>query len=554
MTQMKDGRTHLAHKAEHTVDLDTQALVAVQVCGADEGDTESLPWSLIQAALNLEEVLVDEAVRMQWAPSSLLAEVVTDKGYHSNDIAKTLKSAQIRSYLSEPDRGHRRWKKDPEAQAAVYGNRRRICGARGRALQRRRAEYTERSFAHIYETGGMRRTHLRGPSPIYKRLCIHGGAFNLGLVMRNITGLGTPRGLHRLWSALGAFGNRLKSALNRLGKGYRALRAFIYKGRLEVGCRLFRSNTRYNLQNTRFSTACYYPEPVAWAPNAIHATDIITRHVHGGEEIQNFHTIDHYTHAVHLSQYADKTSTRAGMHLLSTWANLGLPFIQQVDNENAFCGGHTHPRVIGRVVRLCLFVGIEPLFIPVHEAKRNYWIERFHSLWVSAFWSRQKFRDLAHVQAEIPTFLWWYHTRYQPPPCLQDKTPAQMRRGFQPIRLTASLRCLIPDPLPITAGRIHFIRKVDVHGNIRLLNEIWSVGSRWVGEYVWATVDTAEQILTIKYQTEAEAAWKQLKNVVSNSSKRCSGYYLLSAGNVHDVLTISLVRFSPKNCPRCRGH
>ncbi len=204
ITKMKDGRTHLAHKAEHTVDLDTQAIVAINVCGADEGDTESLPWSLIQASMNLEEIIVDEAVRKQLEPPSLIAEVVTDKGYHSNYTAKTLKAADVRSYLSEPDRGRRQWKDDPEAQAAVYGNRRRIRGARGQTLQRLRAEYTERSFAHTYETGGMRRTHLRGQANIYKRLCIHGGAFNLGLVMRKITGMGTPRGLHSLLVALGA--------------------------------------------------------------------------------------------------------------------------------------------------------------------------------------------------------------------------------------------------------------------------------------------------------------------------------------------------------------
>ncbi len=172
ITKMKDGRTHLAHKAEHTVDVDTQALVAIQVGGADAGDPESLTGSLAQADRTLQEVgQVDE--------KTALGEVVADKGYHSNQTMKTLKDAQIRSYVSEPDRGRRNWKKDAAAKVAVYANRRRIRGERGKRLQRRRAEYAERSFAHTYETGGMRRTHLRGHSNIYKRLCIHGGAFNL---------------------------------------------------------------------------------------------------------------------------------------------------------------------------------------------------------------------------------------------------------------------------------------------------------------------------------------------------------------------------------------
>jgi len=297
--------------------------------------------------------------------------------------------------------------------------------------------------------------------------------------------------------------------------GHRAIRAEL--ARLQIsplpsGMTIQRILARHGLTQPRgvAHDTAYYPELVAGIPNAIQATDIITRYVRGGEEIQNFHTLDHYTHAVHLSPSADKTSLSAALHLRATWAKLGIPLIQQFDNENAFCGGHTHPRVMGRVVRLCLFVGIQPLFIPIYEAKRNYWIESFHSLWVQAFWSRQEFRDLAHVQAEVPTFIRWYHTRYQPP-CLHGKTPAQIRRGFQPIRLTVPLRRLIPETLPITAGRIHFIRKVDLNGRIRLLNETWTVGRHWIGEYVWATVDTAAQNLTIWHKTEAEARWKQLK-------------------------------------------
>ena len=138
ITKMKDGRTHLAHKAEHAVDLDTQALVAVQVTGADEGDTASLAWTLAQSGMNLEAVSQDPEARPHLHDQPM-SEVVADKGYHSNDTTKMLRRAQIRSYLSEPDRGRRRWKNDPEAQVAVYANRRRIRGRRGRALQRLRA-------------------------------------------------------------------------------------------------------------------------------------------------------------------------------------------------------------------------------------------------------------------------------------------------------------------------------------------------------------------------------------------------------------------------------
>src|SRR6476620_905755 len=106
-----------------------------------------------------------------------------------------LAAVQIRSYIAEPDRGRRDWSEEPEAQAPVYRNRRRIRGPRGRRLMRQRGEQVERSFAHLYETGGMRRTHLRGHENILKRLLIHVGGFNLGLFMRTLFGVGTPRRL-----------------------------------------------------------------------------------------------------------------------------------------------------------------------------------------------------------------------------------------------------------------------------------------------------------------------------------------------------------------------
>jgi transposase len=124
-----------------------------------------------------------------------LEEIIADKGYHSNQTMVDLDAVSIRSYVAEPDRGRRDWSKEPEAQAPVYGNRRRIRGRRGRRLMRQRGERIERSFAHLYDTGGMRRTHLRGHTNILKRLLIHAGGFNLGLVMRHLIGFGTPRGL-----------------------------------------------------------------------------------------------------------------------------------------------------------------------------------------------------------------------------------------------------------------------------------------------------------------------------------------------------------------------
>jgi transposase len=199
VTKMKDGRTHLAHKAEHAVDLETGAIVAVTVQGADEGDTTTIVETAIAAAEQVEDAHADVNEPQP------LEEIIADKGYHSNQTMVDLDAVGIRSYVAEPDRGRRDWSKEPEAQAPVYGNRRRIRGPRGRRLMRRRGEYVERAFAHTYDTGGMRRTHLRGHTNILKRLLIHAGGFNLGLVMRHVIGLGTPRGLQgRLAAVLAA--------------------------------------------------------------------------------------------------------------------------------------------------------------------------------------------------------------------------------------------------------------------------------------------------------------------------------------------------------------
>lgn len=282
----------------------------------------------------------------------------------------------------------------------------------------------------------------------------------------------------------------------------------------------------------------YYPWPVAWEVNAIHATDIITRHVWGGEEINNFHTIDHYSHAVHVTQHADRTSATACGHLLRGWARLGLPLVQQFDNEGTFCGGHTHPHILGQVVRLCLFCGIEVFFTPLYAPKRNYHIETFHSLWEAAFWSRHQFRNLAHGRAEVPLFLRWYHTRYHPPG-LDGKTPAQMRQGLSLRPLTAALRGLIPPGrVPLSAGRIPVMRQVSSAGTIELLNETWPVGTKWIGAYIRATIDTTRQTLTLWHQVAPTASWHLIK------TRR---FWLKEA--VHDLLPAFR-----RNRARCREH
>ena len=195
IAKMKDGTTHLAHKAEHAVDMDSGALLAVALHPADQGDTKTIEATLDQAQENVEQ-----AARESEAERNLhdepLGETVADKGYHSNEVLAALEERESRTYISEPDRGRRTWKdKTTGQQQALYANRRRIKGARGKGLLRKRGELIERSFAHCYESGAMRRLHLRGRDNILKRLLIHTAAFNLGLLLRAQLGSGTPRQL-----------------------------------------------------------------------------------------------------------------------------------------------------------------------------------------------------------------------------------------------------------------------------------------------------------------------------------------------------------------------
>ena len=192
ITKMKDGRTRLAHKAEHAVDSESGAIVAVTVQEASIGDTGTIMETLAEAEGHLEKL---RRRRACGATVEKMQEVTTDRGYHSDDVLMGLEEVGLRSYISEPDRGRRRWHGDEMARRAVYANRRRYRGRRGQRLQRMRGERVERSFAHLYETGAMRRTYLRGHTNILKRLLIHAGAFNLGRLLRHRHGTGTPRGL-----------------------------------------------------------------------------------------------------------------------------------------------------------------------------------------------------------------------------------------------------------------------------------------------------------------------------------------------------------------------
>jgi transposase len=208
IAKLKDGRTRLAYKSEHVVDLETGALVGVSVHPADESDTKTIEETLEEAEENLRRVCStdlpedeDDGTDDNGSAGGTTAakrSVVADKGYNKAALLRQLKEKGYRTYIPERRQtGQRRWtdKGGRATAVAFYENRARVKRNKGKALQRKRGELLERTFAHVCETGGARRTRLRGRENVSKRYLLQASAANLGLVMRSLLGCGTPRGL-----------------------------------------------------------------------------------------------------------------------------------------------------------------------------------------------------------------------------------------------------------------------------------------------------------------------------------------------------------------------
>jgi transposase len=196
ITKMKDGTTHLAYKAEHVVDLETNAILAAEIYAGDHADSQTLEDSVNHAQTNLKEAKTGAEIQ----------DVAADKGYHATEqLTAIAEHTPYRTYIPEPELKHnRRWTDKPaEQKAAVYANRRRVRGEHGRQMQRQRSEYVERTFAHVCETGGARRTWLRGMEKVQKRYLLAAAAHNIGVLMRKLFQMGTPRGLQEYLDDLG---------------------------------------------------------------------------------------------------------------------------------------------------------------------------------------------------------------------------------------------------------------------------------------------------------------------------------------------------------------
>ena len=197
ITKLKDGRTALAYKAENAVDMETGAILAVTTHSGAAADTATVIETVIEAGIAVAELIAEKTPEGKYEVHlDGVQEVVADKGYHSNDVLVGMAELEVRSYVAEPDRGRRKWDGKEAEKAAVYGNRRRIKGDRGKRMQRQRGEKIERNFAHQFDTGGLDRLYVRGLENVHKKFVLQAAACNLALLLRSKYGSGKPRAAH----------------------------------------------------------------------------------------------------------------------------------------------------------------------------------------------------------------------------------------------------------------------------------------------------------------------------------------------------------------------
>jgi len=254
----------------------------------------------------------------------------------------------------------------------------------------------------------------------------------------------------------------------------------------------------------------YYPHPRLTKDRALHVMDWTARYLEGGEKVFAFHTVDWQTRALRQTLQADKTVASATGHVVETWRRLGVPDYLQLDNDSAFNGGGKTPRRFGAFVRLALYVGIELIFTPPAEPQRNGLVESVNGLWARTFWERNHFTSMKAVVRKSAQFTDWYAQRYFPP-ALAGVTPAQASQRVKRKRLTQTQARSLSERLPLTAGRLHFIRRVAAQGEITFLGETWRVGKRLAHQYVWVTVVTQLRRLEIYHRCSEQAAARLVK-------------------------------------------
>lgn len=288
--------------------------------------------------------------------------------------------------------------------------------------------------------------------------------------------------------------------------GTRSIRREIRRGRLLPTCqqpsratiqRILRAAHQTTL--ARSNRTSYHPHPIPTDQYIIQAMDWTARYLEGGGKVYAFHSLDLAIHDLYQTLSDNKQSATAETHALNTWEKLGFPHALLIDNDAVWRGSLKAKRYFSRFMRLALWLGLELIFIPVGEPEFNGTLERVNGLWNRQFWDLNHFESRRQVARTSPQFVEWYRTVYEPP-SLGEHTPVEMRRQVMRCRLTHAQRQAIPTTLPLTEGRIHFIRHVDEQGDIELLHETWHVDKQLAGEYVWATLALHEQRLRIYHR------------------------------------------------------
>ena len=249
--------------------------------------------------------------------------------------------------------------------------------------------------------------------------------------------------------------------------------------------RLLRQAGRTKPRSPRVEKEVIYPHLKPTAAHQLTQVDIVPHYLTGGQGIACFNSIDVVSRYPAGQQFANKRSVDAAEFVLHTWRELGLSEYLQMDNESCFNGGYKHPGVIGKVVRLALYAGVQPVFSPFYHPESNAFVERFHQDYSDFVWEKEHLEDLAAVHQRSALFFPNYRNSHHHS-ALRGQSPMEIHRAVPVRKLPFGFS--LPNPLPITTGQVHFLRAVDEKRSVLILNKVWSAGLGIPDQGVWATL------------------------------------------------------------------
>ena len=270
--------------------------------------------------------------------------------------------------------------------------------------------------------------------------------------------------------------------------------------------RLLRQAGKTKPRLPRTEKEVVYPHLKPTAAHQLTQVDIVPHYLSGGQSIACFNSIDVVSRYPAGKQYAHKRSGDALDFILHTWRELGLSEYLRMDNESCFSGGYKHPGVIGKVVRLALYVGVQPVFSPFYHPQSNAFVERFHQDYSDFVWEKEQLENLAAVRHRSALFFPNYRSSHHHS-ALDGCSPLEIHRAVPACKLPLGFS--LPNPLPITAGQIHFLRAVDDKRNVLILNKVWSAGLGVPDQGVWATLSLKPGGATLRIYDAAPDAQKR---------------------------------------------